>query len=74
MAILPPQPPGIRLHFIVKRFFVARSARRFSCTDMRAEAATTHSNTLKTRMAPLLRARVAKRGVLAKFLRAVIYT
>ena len=55
MAILPPQPPGIRLHFIVKRFFVARSARRFSCTDMRAEAATTHSNTLKTRMA-LLRA------------------
>ena len=50
MAILPPQPPGIRLHFIVKLFFVARSARRFSCTDMRAEAATAHSSTLKTRI------------------------
>ena len=74
MAILPPQPPGIRLHFIVKRFFVARSARRFSCTDMRAEAATTHSNTLKTRIGEKAR-RSTQRGVLAKFvLRAVIYT
>ena len=66
MAILPPQPPGIRLHFIVKLFFVARSARRFSCTDMRAEAATTHSNTLKTRIGEEL-GDPRQRGVLAKF-------
>ena len=41
---------------------------------MRAEAATTHSNTLKTRIGEKL-GDPRQRGVLAKFvLRAVIYT